>query len=252
MIENVINSLKVQFSNKVRVELKRPNIYQLFLPFYYEDGDMMEIYLQEENGLWKICDYAMTLMRLSYQYEIDTANKEKVFQKIILENNLQEEDGNIFLFTKEEEIYPSLMQFVTGISKVSSMKYFKREIIASLFYEELNNYILNELKNYKPVKEVFPLKEREDLEVDYALYPNGHPVYLFGVKDNAKARLVTISCLEFLRANLKFRSFVVYENFEEVSKKDRTRLTNACDKQFTSLKDFQENALIFLEREKAF
>jgi hypothetical protein len=250
MIEEIIHKLSEQFNGRLKVVEKRPGIYQLFLPFYYEDGDMMEFFLQKENGLWKVCDYAMTYMRLSYSYNIDTENKEKIFLKIISENGLNEENGNIFIIAKDDNLYPSILQFITGISKVSSMRYFKREVIESLFYEQLDEFIFSELQNYRPQKNIFPIQNRDDLEVDFALYPNGHPVYLFGVKDVPKARLAAICCLEFQKHNLKFRSYIVHEDFEKLSKKDRARLTSACDKQFVSLDDFKENAVKFLEREK--
>jgi hypothetical protein len=250
MIEEIIHKLSEQFNGRLKVVEKRPGIYQLLLPFYYEDGDMMEIFLQKENGLWKVCDYGMAYMRLSYSYNIDTENKEKIFLKIITENGLNEENGNIFIIAKDDNLYPSILQFVTGISKVSSMRYFKREVIESLFYEQLDEFIFSELQNYKPQKNIFPIQNRDDLEVDFALYPNGYPVYLFGVKDVPKARLAAICCLEFQKNNLKFRSYIVHEDFEKLSKKDRARLTSACDKQFISLDDFKENAVKFLEREK--
>jgi len=250
MIEEIIHKLSEQFNGRLKVVEKRPGIYQLLLPFYYEDGDMMEIFLQKENGLWKVCDYAMTYMRLSYSYNIDTENKEKIFLKIISENGLNEENGNIFIIAKDDNLYPSILQFITGISKVSSMRYFKREVIESLFYEQLDEFIFSELQNYKPQKNIFPIQNRDDLEVDFALYPNGYPIYLFGVKDVPKARLAAICCLEFQKHNLKSRSYIVHEDFEKLSKKDRARLTSACDKQFISLDDFKENAVKFLEREK--
>ena len=88
------------------------------------------------------------------------------------------------------------------------------------------------------------------LEIDYEFTPNGYPVYLFGVKDTSKARLATISCLEFQKANIKFRSLIVHDDFEKLPRKDRSRLTNACDKQFTSLEEFKKDAKTFLERER--
>ena len=78
MIQEITRKLSEQFNGKLRVGEKRPGIYQLFLPLYHEDGDMIEMYLQKENGHWKISDYAMALMRLSYSYDIDTENKEKI------------------------------------------------------------------------------------------------------------------------------------------------------------------------------
>jgi hypothetical protein len=249
-IEQVANKLKEQFNGRLTVAEKRPGVYQLFLPLYHEDGDMIEIYLQQENGHWKISDYAMSLMRLSYTYEVDTENKEKIFQKIISENGLKEENGIIYLTAEEEQLYPSILQIATGISKVSSMRYFKREVIESLFYEQLKEFIFSDLQSYKPEEKVSPINERDDLEVDYAFHPNGYPVYLFGVKDVPKARLAAICCLEFEKQQKKFRSYIVHDDFERLPQKDRSRLTSACDKQFISLDDFKDNAVKFFEREK--
>ncbi|MBP7496181.1 MAG: DUF1828 domain-containing protein [Bacteroidales bacterium] len=250
MKENIIAQLTEQFNGRLKVNEKRQGIYQLFLPLYHEDGDMIEIYLEKVNEQWRISDYAMALMRLSYSYKVDTENKEKIFQKIISENGLSEENGVIFINANDEQLYPSILQFATGISKVTSMRYFKREVIESLFYELLDEYIFSDLQSYKPEKNVLPINERDDLEADYAFHPNGYPVYLFGVKDVPKARLAAICCLEFQKQSQKFRSYVVHEDFEKLSKKDRARLTSACDKQFISLNDFKENSVKFLEREK--
>jgi len=117
MNQEIISKLKSQFNGRISFSEKRPNVWQLFLPFYHEDGDMIEIYVQREDQLWKICDYAMGIMRLSYHYDIDTENKEKIFQKIVSENGLQEEEGNICIYSESNDLYPSIMQFVQGISK---------------------------------------------------------------------------------------------------------------------------------------
>ena len=130
------------------------------------------------------------------------------------------------------------------------MRYFKREVIESLFYEMLDEFVMSNLNEYKPQKNVLPIPDRDDLEADYEFRPNGHPIYLFGVKDSSKARLATINCLEYEKANLNFRSLIVHEDFEKLPKKDRSRITNTCDKQFTTLDDFKINAKTFFNREK--
>lgn len=249
MNQEIIDKFNIQFNGNLRISEKRPGIWQLFLPFFHEDGDMIEIYLQQEQGKWKISDYAMAMMRLSYNYDIDTENKEKIFQKIIAENRLKEENGNIFIYANDENLYATLLHFVQGISKVTSMRYFRREIIESLFYEQLEEYIYAELLDYKPQKDITPINERDDLAADYQFTPNGYPVFLFGVKDFSKARLATICCLEYQQKLQKFRSYIVHEDFTKIPKNDITRLTSACDKQFISLEDFQKNAKESFDRE---
>jgi len=193
----------------------------------------------------------MTLMRLSYEYEMDTPNKQRILAKILTENGLKEEDGNLLIEAAPDQLYPAILQFAQAVAKVGSMRNFKREIIASLFYELLGEFTLSKLQDFRPQKGIFPLPERDDLEVDYSFPINGTSLYLFGVKDSSKARLTTISCLEFIRHKLPFRSIVVHEDFDALPRKDRSRLTSACDKQFTSLEDFRSGARQFLEREKA-
>jgi len=121
MTEDYINKIKVQFNNFFYLKEKRKNIFQVFAPFYHADGDMMDIFLSEilDNGLIRISDYGLTLMRLSYSFDIDTPNKEKIFNKIISENSIQNDNGNLFLDVKPEDTYHGLMQFAQTVSKIT-------------------------------------------------------------------------------------------------------------------------------------
>ncbi len=250
---NYLDLLKAQFNNRVDFREKRPGVLQLILPLYHEDGDMIDIFIESRNGnnIVRVSDCGMTLMRLSYSFGLDTPNKERIFSKILSENQVNEENGNLYIDTKPESLYPAILQFAQTVAKVSNMRLYKREVVQSLFYEILEEIIEERLKQYNPRPHIFPLPERDDLEVDYQFDIKPYPIYLFGVKDSAKARLATICCLEFQRAKLKFKGFVVHEDFDGLSKKDRNRITSATDKQFISLDDFRDNAQQVFEREAA-
>ncbi len=250
MMDNIINDIKKNFKNEVAFKEKRPGIYQLYLPIYHEDGDMIDLYIEQTTDGYLLCDYAHTLQRLSYNYDIDTPNKESILEKILIENKLTEKNGNICFPTKPETIFTDIMHVTQAYAKIGSMQYFKREVIENLFLEILENYIFSELKQFHPQSNVTPIPGREELEVDFQFSPNGHPVYLFAVKDANKAKLASISCLEFSRANLNYRSYIVHENFDKLPKRDIKILTNACDKQFTSIDDFKSSITQFLERER--
>jgi hypothetical protein len=212
---------------------------------------MIDLYIQEiADGIYRLQDFGLTLQRLAYSYDIDTENKEAILQRIIAENNLFEDNGNIFLNTTKEKAFNSIMHITQAYMKIGSMRYFKREVIESLFYEMLDEIIFSELIEFKPQKKVQPIKDRDDLEADYSFSPNGHPVYLFGVKDTSKARLATIAMQAYRIEGINFRGWVVNEDFEKLAKKDRSRLTNITDKQFTSLDEFKGHAKEFLERER--
>ncbi len=98
-----------------------------------------------------------------------------------------------------------------------------------------------------------PLPGREELEVTCAFEISPHPVYLFAIRNSSQARfLAALSFLEFQRANVRFKGYVVHDDFE-VRSQQRTgnELLGAADKQFVSLADFQENASSVLTRERA-
>ena len=76
-----IDLLQKQFGDFVRLEEKRPNIQQVYAPLYHEDGDMMDLFLDlpkdanlTEDKEIRISDHGMTLMRLSYGFDLDTPN----------------------------------------------------------------------------------------------------------------------------------------------------------------------------------
>lgn len=251
---NYIELLSEQFNHQIAVRERRPGIYQLIAPLYHEDGDMIDIFLEQQNGgrpPIRVCDHGMTLMRLSYSFDVDTPNKERILQQILSENRVHEENGNLFLETAPESLYPTVLQFAQTVAKVSNMQLYKREVIQSLFYEMLTEFIEASLTRYHPRPNTLPISDRDDLETDFQFDVSPRPIFLFGVKDSAKARLATISCLEFQRARIPFKSFIVHEDFEALSKKDRSRITSAADKQFISLDDFREHAEQVFEREVA-
>lgn len=251
---NYMELLSEQFNHQIAVRERRPGIYQLIAPLYHEDGDMIDIFLEQHNGgrpPIRVCDHGMTLMRLSYSFDVDTPNKERILQQILSENRVHEVNGNLFLETAPESLYPAVLQFAQTVAKVSNMQLYKREVIQSLFYELLTEFIEASLTRYHPRPNTLPIPDRDDLETDFQFDVRPRPIFLFGVKDSAKARLATISCLEFQRARIPFKSFIVHEDFEALNKKDRSRITSAADKQFISLDDFREHAEQVFEREVA-
>lgn len=247
---NFIESLTKQFNNRVSLIERRKNIYQLIAPFYHEDGDMVDIYVHLlENNRLRVCDFGKTLMRLSYSYEIDTPAKEKIFNQIISQNHLNEENGNLYLDVEATDIYPAIMQLYQVIAKVSNMRLYKKEIVKSLFFEMLEEFIMTNLRQYHPVKDYYPFKTQEEYRVDYCFNQQLRPIFLFGVPNDTYARLAAISCLKFQTEALSFKSAIVLEDLETLSKKDQARLMSVADKQFPSLMDFEENAPNYFKRE---
>jgi hypothetical protein len=253
MNKELLATVRENFNNRIAFRERGKNMYQVIAPFYHEDGDMYDLFLETANGdsPIKVCDNGLTLMRLSYAYELDTPKKEEIFFQILRDNRIENDNGNLYFETSPEQLAGAITHFTQIIAKITNMQLYRREVIRSLFYEDLRDFVTDEFSSLSPAQSFLPIPERDDLEVDFHFDAKPRPLYLFGVRDNAKARLVSISCLEYLRNAIPFRSVVVHEDFEALSSKDRKIITNAVDKQFTDFADFKNNAKTYFERELA-
>ena len=74
-VERIRTTLGQAAGRRYELYERRPGDYQLILPILHEDGDMLEIYLQESptgSKMVRICDFGHALMRLSYNFEVST------------------------------------------------------------------------------------------------------------------------------------------------------------------------------------
>ena len=128
MEKEIRDLLKRSLHDKFSLVKRRENIYQLIAPLYHEDGDIMDIYIRADGASLVVCDCGMTLMRLSYYFDINTPRKEQIMMEIIADNGAQCVDGEILIPTKPNMLFANIMQFSQVIAKVSSMKTLRRKI----------------------------------------------------------------------------------------------------------------------------
>lgn len=250
-MESLLKLIKNNFQGNVSLYPRREGIFQLILPVFHEDGDMVDVYLtnsQGGNGKTRILDCGMTLMKLSYTYDLNSPSREQIFNTILTQNGINDQDGNLYLDTSDEYIYQNIMQFIGCQQKILNMRLWQREIIRSLFFEKLNGFIESELKQFYPQKAIAPLESYPIIEVDYSFVFSAKPFYLFGVNNKDKAKNSAIALLEFQKAKLPFISMIVHENIEDLPEKDQIYLTQNADKQFPTLGDFEKNGMAALER----
>lgn len=251
---NAQEALRQSLGQRLSFRDRLPGISQIIAPIFYEDGDMIDLFLDtraNNPNLVRITDSGLTLMKLSYSFDIDTPNKQRLFERILSENRVSLEGGEIYLESAPEDLGISLLHLSQVIAKVSSLQYLKRQIISSLFYEQLGEFINKDLASFDPKPQYVPIPDRPYLEADWAFLQPQRPLFLFAVKDSSKARLSAISCLEFQKRSILFRSVIVHEDFELLRKKDQSIITNASDKQFASLRAFVEDGRKYFDREAA-
>ena len=230
---------------------RRPGKYQLIVPVLHEDGDMVDVYFQdspEGDEYIRICDFGMTLMRLSYTYDVNTSARQSIFDSILINNGVSNDQGNLYLDTSPDMIYESILQFMGCVQKVCNMRYWSREIVRSAFYDDLDEYISTELTSFEPVADHCPIPENSLFSVDWSLTHKGRVFFLFGVRGNDKAKNVAITLFEFQKMELPFFSLVVHEDMEELGKRERQYLTRNADTQYPAINDFRDKVVHDIHR----
>lgn len=250
-IDSIIGRLRDRGKTGLDFYERRSGTYQLVVPILHEDGDMVDIYLQDSpqgEGHIRICDFGMTVMRLSYTYEVSSETRRRIFDSILKNNGVRNDGGNLYLDSPLDMLYESVLQFAGCVQKVCNMRYWSREIVRTSFYDDLRDYTTNELQRFNPVSGKCPLENYEIISVDWSLTYNNRSFYLFGVASNDKAKNVAISLLEFQKADLPFISLVVHEDMEDLGTKEKLYLTKNADTQYPLLADFKERALPDIQR----
>ena len=241
-IDNIRKTLAESLTTGFDFYERRNGKYQLIVPILHEDGDMVDIYFQDSpkgDGYIRICDFGMTLMRLSYTYDVNTDARQRIFDSILINNGINNDNGNLYLDTSVDMLYESIMQFAGCAQKVCNMRYWSREVVRSAFYNDLEKYVTTELTMFSPIANQTPIQESPIISVDWSLTHNNRNFYLFGVRGNDKAKNVAIALLEIQKAQLPFISLVVHEDMEDLGRRERFYLTSNADAQYPTMHEFQ-------------
>jgi len=242
-IQAVMSRLQERAASGFDVYERRPGKYQLSVPIRHEDGDMVDIYLEESplgGDHVRICDHGLTMMRLSCTLDVNTPKRRRVLESIVHNNEVGYTDGILFLDAHTDRLYEGLLQFAGCAQKVCNMRYWSRTTRRTSFYEDLGAYVQEELAPFSPAAGERPLPGFP-IDVDWSLTCNQRRVHLFGVRGNEKAKHVAISLLEFKSASLPFLGFVVHEDMVELGSKETVYLTRNADKQYPALDDFRQH-----------
>lgn len=238
-----------------QVQEKRPGIFQLIAPIFHDDGDMVSIYLEEVNAdSIKICDHGMSLMRLSYLFDLDSDKKKRILNDIIANRGASLEDGSIELIVPNRDLFSGIMSYSQLVSEVCNMDILTREMVSSLFYDYLNESLERmHIEHRLTFVRDYEVRGHADIHVDYAFLGDGkvRPIYLFGVKDTNKAQQTAINCLNMTLEKVPHKSIAVFENIDNITTFARNSLLNASGKVYSDLTSFQQKGAEYIANELA-
>lgn len=216
------------------------NEIRLIAPFYHEDGDIYELFIKLlTDGSLLIYDNGLTLMRLSYTFSLDTDKQIEILNNILRENRIDNNNGNLSIRTHESNFIMALNQFCTTIAKITNMNILSKEIVSSLFYEYVDDYMTTKFTNYNVIKHYKP--------TDTEYFPKAYkietrrPVVLLPVKDSLSAARAAFACNKLQKILSNFTSVSVCEDLDSLSKMEKYNLMDAADKVYPQYNEFQEH-----------
>lgn len=207
-------------------------------PFFYPDGDRYSIYLQETGtGKVRISDEANTMMRLSYYTpDVDKyfkGSKGKLMGQILGEHKINEDNGNFYVDVSVEQMARGIFNLSQALGQIYDLSYLNRDRLASTFYKDLKE-LLEQIVSDKPAIKleqdyrVPDLENSDNYRIDYSLQGSQEkPLFLFGVPNQDKAKLVTITLQYLFIHKVPKSTLLVFENSEDISPKHLGRLMDA-------------------------
>jgi hypothetical protein len=230
--------LQGQFLNQFELKMVRPNKFQVLLPYYHADGDMFEIYLETADKKYIIQDMGLTLMRLSYDTEIDTDGRRALIQKILDENQIKSDEGNLYVVCESLSLIAYLMSMVDAISRISALRLMARgRSIRNPFYENFTRFMTERFARAQLIDRYVPppVPFADDYLAPLAIFHQRtlEPICIFPIASNDRCDQVTITVQHYRLSKFHPMLIGVYENMEELSPKKTSKVTNLLDKQFS-------------------
>lgn len=245
-------SLCRAFCAEVNLHEQGTNLLFVETPFTFADGDTYSIYLKQlPTGGVRITDYGHTLMHLSYENDIDKLHegtKGKIFEQILNEMDLKEENGSFYMDSSMENIASAIFRFGQGVTKIHDLTFLNRFRAEATFYEDLEKLLIGIVSREKLVVDYVyeTMPNARDYPIDFRIEGKHAPLFVFGVPGRDKARLATVILEHLLREKAEFDSILIFADQSMIPRGDLARLSNVGGEMVASLDaqdDFQRKIL---------
>lgn len=246
------NSLAISSQSQFVIHERDDGAWQVILPIQHEDGDILDIYLENSprgEKYIRISDFGLSLMRLSYSYDINTDNKKRIFDNIIYNHDVMNDSGALQLDTTIDSLYEGVLKFASCLQKIFSMPYWETRSSVNTFKRDISEFIFSDLEKYSPKRNISPLSEHSFNSninylnsVDWSLRCHESLFYIFAVQNNEKANRVAVILLELINVSFTFNSFVILKSKDSLGNPERECLERNSSKQYSAFDEFKLNA----------
>ncbi len=249
--------LRKSICDGIEIISKGVDAYQITTPFFFDDGDGYVIYLKMDDSGFYLTDNGHTIMHLSYWMDISQLTREEgeraqLFNGILKAYQVKYFDGKLImkLPTNIESIGNYFLAYVQAITKITDIDYLSRERVRRSFLDDLIRFL----------KDTYGVKARDrwsnpefDREgtyaVDVRLDLAKVPIYVYAAWSDVRALNVVVSILTHKDWKENFRSLVIHEYVDELSKSTMKKIMDASDKQISAFYGKQQEIRDYIENE---
>jgi hypothetical protein len=237
-LELIKDEFKSKVCNEINLAPEGINRFIVFNPFMFDDGDHLVVLLKSKEGKWHLTDEGHTFMHVSYDdIDIDKGTRKKIIDGILTGYGIQNDEGELITEIPDNQFGDALYSYVQGLIKITDVNFLTRERVRSTFMEDLKTFIEEKVPPDRRTFNYYDKQHDPDAKymIDCRINGMKRPLFLFGIQNDDKCRDATITCLQFEKFNVPFRSMAVFEDQESINRKVLARFSDICDKQFSSL-----------------
>ena len=234
-------SLCDQLCATVRVDRRPDGELMLSADFEFPDGDRYPIYLSETPGGVRLSDKGDTLMRISYDHDLDaflSGSRGLLVERILGEEQVDQNRGVFYVDAPTDRLSTALFRYGRALTRIYDLTLHSRSRTVSTFYDDLADLILQTADEEQVQRDhLLPdIPNSEAYPIDYRLVGRGGgQVFLYGIPNRDKARLTTIILSHFHRIRLDFDSILVFSDQAEIPRMDLARLSDVGGDMVSSL-----------------
>ena len=251
--EDIVRDFRSKVCSEIELIPEGRDRYVVSTPFTFDDGDEFTILLRKEGRGWTLSDEAHTFMHLSYEMkerDWKKGRRAEIIEEVLSMFEVTKEDGELRRRVDNDAFGDALFDYVQALSKITDIKFLKREIVRSTFLDDFREFVRERVP---PERRTFSWTDPEHdpdgtYPVDVRIVGPRRPLFLFALNTNTRVRDATISLLKYEQWGLEHDSAGVFEDLREISDKQLTKFMDVAGTLFSNLKGNQDRLTGFLER----
>jgi len=250
-VEDIATDFKRTVGAEIELLAEGTGRHVVSTPFTFDDGDEFTVLLKRDSGGWFLTDEAHTFMHLSYEMDErdwKSGNRAEIIEKALSMFDVQNEQGELKRRVEDHRFGDALFDYVQALSRIADIRLLSREIVRSTFLDDFRQVVQETVPHERRTFDWHdPEHDPEgNYSVDVRINEREKPLFVYALPNNKHVSDATISLLKFEQWNVPHESMGIFEDFREISDKEKARFMDVAGKLFSSPSGSRERFVEYL------